>query len=298
MAPAHEVAAAIDIGSNTVHMLVGRLQNGAIETVDDASELVGLAEDVYGGGAISPQRMARAVDALAALTTRAHDHGAAKVLLVATAAVRDAANAGDLVAAVRERTGLELRLIDGEREAELTYRGASAGEGNASLQVCDVGGGSTEVIRAEDGWVTLQTSLPLGSSRLSRFISSDPPTPDDVARVYDEAARVLGELPHWRPARLMVTGGTATALARIAGAMEQRYEMASMELTAVRRLLLEQSSADISASYGVQEKRARLLPAGAAIVAALRDAAAADSIVLTAAGLRHGLLSEHFEKRG
>ena len=298
MAPVREVAAAIDIGSNTVHMLVGRRRDGARETVDDASEGVGLAEDVYGGGAISPERMAHAVEALATLARRARERGADTVLLVATAAVRDAANAGDLVAAVRERTGLELRLIGGEREAELTYRGASAGEESASLQVCDVGGGSTEVIRAEGGRVTLQTSLPLGSSRLSRFYSSDPPTPGDVARVYDEARHVLGALPAWRPARLIVTGGTATAQARVAGGTVRRYEMVSADLDGLRLLLVEQSAAAIAAAYGVQEKRARLLPAGAAIIAALRDGAGAQSIVLTAAGLRHGLLSEYFEQRG
>lgn len=292
-----EIAAAIDIGSNTVHMLVGRYRDGRIEQLDDASELVGLAVDVYGGGAISSERLAAAVEALETLTQRARDRGATSIALVATAAVRDAANADELVAAVRQRTGLELQLIGGDREAALTYRGASAGEEASSLQVCDVGGGSTEVIRAEGGVVTLQTSLPLGSSRLSRLCPSDPPTASEVARAYDEARRVLDAVPRWRPVRLIVTGGTATALTRLAGALPGHYAMPAAQLDDLRNLLTRQPSSEIAAAHEIEPKRARLLPAGAAIIAALRDTTGVESVLLTPAGLRHGLLIEYFEGR-
>jgi len=186
MPVAEDAAAAIDIGSNTVHMLVGAWRDGRVVPLDDAAELIGLAEDVYASGSISPARLGEAVDAVARLAHRAREGGANPILLVATAAVRDAANADDLAAAVRERTGIQLQLIDGEREARLTYRGAAAGEDASRLQVCDVGGGSTEVIRAEGGHVTLQTSLPLGSSRLSRLCPTDPPTADEVAAIVRE----------------------------------------------------------------------------------------------------------------
>src|SRR5947208_9706854 len=231
MPVAEDAAAAIDIGSNTVHMLVGAWRDGRVVPLDDAAELIGLAEDVYASGNISPARLAEAVDAVARLVHRAREGGANPILLVATAAVRDAANAGDLAAAVRERMGIQLQLIDGEREARLTYRGASAGEeSSSSLQVCDVGGGSTEVIRAEGGRVILQTSLPLGSSRLSRLCPTDPPTADEVTAACAEAERVLAALPAWRPARLVVTGGTATALARVMGSTALRYEITRTEL--------------------------------------------------------------------
>lgn len=298
MAAVDETAAAIDIGSNTVHMLAGRWSDGRIEPIDEASELIGLAEDVYGGGAISPDRLSRAVEAVAALAQRARDRGATTVVLVATAAVRDAANANDLAAAVHDRAGLEIQAISGEREAELTYRGASAGEEAPALQVCDVGGGSTEVIRAESGLVTLQTSLPIGSSRLSRHVTADPPMPDEVISAYNEAARAIAALPPWRPARLIVTGGTATALAVVAGGTGRRYVMRVDELARVRALLSRRSSRQIAAEYGVEPKRARLLPAGGAIIAALCDATGVDELVLSAAGLRDGMLIEHFEGKG
>jgi exopolyphosphatase/guanosine-5'-triphosphate,3'-diphosphate pyrophosphatase len=295
MPVAEDVAAAIDIGSNTVHMLVGAWRDGRVVPVDDAAELIGLAEDVYARGRVSPARLAEAVDAVARLVQRARAAGANAVLLVATAAVRDAANADDVATAVRERTGLQLRLIDGEREARLTYRGASAGEDASSLQVCDVGGGSTEVIRAEGGGLTLQTSLPLGSSRLSRLTPTDPPTADEVAAASAEAERVLAALPGWHPARLVVTGGTATALAQVMGSTARRYEMRGEELDGVRALLARQPAREIAAAYGISAGRARLLPAGAAIIAALLQGSGVPSAVLTAAGLRDGLLIEHFE---
>lgn len=289
------IAAAIDVGSNTVHMLAGRWRDGRIDPVADASELVGLGEDVYDGGAISPPRLDAAARAVVALAQQAREHGADHVVLVATAAVRDAANADALAAAVHDRAGLQMQTIDGEREAELTYRGATAGETARGLQVCDVGGGSTEVIRAAEGRVMLQTSLPLGSSRLSRAFTADPPMGGEIDVVAGTAERAVAALPAWQPERMIVTGGTATALARVAGGGERRYVMAADELARVRALLAERPAAAIAAAYGIEPKRARLLPAGAAIIAALREAAGAREIVLTAAGLRDGLLIEYFQ---
>src|SRR5918912_4400403 len=122
-----EIAAAIDIGSNTGHMLAGHWRDGRVDRVDEASEMVGLAEDVYGTGSIAPARLVRTVEAVERLAQRARDHGARTALLIATAAVRDASNAADLAAAVQQRTGIEMRIIGGEQEAVLTFRRASAG---------------------------------------------------------------------------------------------------------------------------------------------------------------------------
>ena len=292
-----EIAAAIDIGSNTVHMLAGRWHDGRVAWVDEASEMVGLAEDVYGTGTISPARLVRAVEAVGRLARRARDHGARTVLLIATAAVRDASNAADLAAAVQQRTGIEMRTIGGEHEAALTFRGASAGEEAPSLQVCDVGGGSTEVIRAEAGRIILQTSLPIGSARLCRLFTSDPPTAGEVARAHEEAERVLVALLPWKPGRLLITGGTATTLARVAGGTGRRYVMTADELARIRTSLTVRTAAEIAAAHRIDVRRARLLPGGAAIIAALRAAAGADELALTAAGLRDGILIEFLETR-
>lgn len=294
----NQLAAAMDIGSNTVHLLAGRVSEGRVEPVDEASELVGLAEDVYGGGAISPARMDSAVEAVVRLAGRARERGADPILLIATAAVRDAANAGDLATAIHQRTGLQMQTIDGEREAALTYRGAAAGEEASTLQVCDVGGGSTEVIRAESGAVTLQTSLPIGSSRLARHFTADPPSAAEVAASHDEATRTLAAVPAWRPERLIVTGGTATALAQVAGGSGRRYVMPLDELQRLQALVTAQPAAEVAARHGIEPKRARLLPSGAAIIMAIAEAAGAGEIVLTAAGLRDGLLIETLESAG
>ncbi len=290
------VAAAIDVGSNTVHMLAGRWRDGRIDPVADASELVGLGDDVYDGGAVSPARLEAVARAVAGLVRLAREHGAEHIALVGTAAVRDAANAAELIAALRDSAGIAPEVISGEREAELTYRGAAAGETASSLQVCDVGGGSTEVIRAEEGRVILRTSLPIGSARLSRAFKADPPTGGEIAVAVGAATRAAAALPAWQPERVIVTGGSATALARIAGREERRYVMAADELARVRALLATRSATEIAAAHGIEAARARLLPAGAAIIGALREAAGAWEVVLTAAGLRDGLLIEYFER--
>lgn len=298
---AQEPAAAIDIGSNTVHMLVAAWRDGRIEPLDDASELVGLARGVYAGATIAPESLDRAVAAVRRLTERARARDATVVRLVATAAVRDAANRDEVVTAVRQGAGLDLEIISGEREAALSYRGASAGETDEAaggVQVCDVGGGSTEVIRAEQGTVTLQTSLPLGSSRLADLYQSDPPAADELSRVARVAAQALAALPAWRPDRLVVTGGTASALAHVAGASGRRYVMTTGQLSALRQLFARETSAAIAGAYAVEPARARLLPAGAAIIAALCAAAGVEDITLTSAGLRDGLLIEYFTHEG
>src|SRR5207248_4949656 len=153
------------------------------------------------------------------------------------------------------------------------------------------------VIRAEGGRVTLQTSLPLGSSRLSRLTPGDPPTADEVAAASAEAERVLAALPAWRPARLVVTGGTATALARVMGSTGRRYEIRRTELDDVRARLARHPAGEIAAAHGISPGRARLLPAGAAILATPLQMSGVPSVVLTAAGLRDGLLREQFEGR-
>jgi len=291
-----ENAAALDIGSNTVHLLVAAWRDGRIAPLDDASEFVGLARGVYAGKTIAPESLDRAVAAVEKLVERARAKDAKVVRLVATAAVRDATNKDEVVAAVRQRTGLDLEIIDGEREAALSYLGASAGEDHDAQQVCDVGGGSTEIIRAAHGHIILQTSLPLGSSRLADLYQSDPPAADELARVDDAAKHALAGLPAWRPARLIVTGGTATTLAHVAGARERRYVMPTTELASLRELFAREKAAAIAHTYGVEAARARLLPSGAAIIAALCDAVGAEDVVLTGAGLRDGLLIEYFAK--
>ncbi len=290
-----ERAAALDIGSNTVHLLVAAWRDGRIEPFDDASELVGLARGVYAGKTIAPESLERAVAAVEKLAARAHAQDATVIHLVATAAVRDAANKDEVVAAVR-RTGLDLEIIDGEREAALSYLGASAGENDDAQQVCDVGGGSTEVIRAAHGHMILQTSLPLGSSRLADLYQSDPPAADELARVDDAATQALAGLPAWWPTRLIVTGGTATTLAHVAGARERRYVMSTKELSSLRALIARETANAIAHTYNVEAARARLLPAGAAIIAALCAATGVEDVVLTGAGLRDGLLIEYFTK--
>jgi exopolyphosphatase/pppGpp-phosphohydrolase len=139
--------------------------------------------------------------------------------------------------------------------------------------------------------------LPIGSARLSRLFTSDPPTAGEVARAHEEAERALAALPPWKPGRLLVTGGTATTLARVAGGTGRRYVMAADELARIRTFLTERTSAEIAAAHRIGVLRARLLPGGAAIIAALRAAAGADALVLTAAGLRDGILIEFFATR-
>jgi len=307
------VRAVLDIGSNTVRLLVARVQDGRVERVLDQSEFVRLGRDVDRTGFLQPDREDAALRAIEKLATTARDRGANSIEAIATSAVREARNGKAFVERVRRETGLDVRIISGEREAYLTFLGATAGvslEGGAI--VADLGGGSTEVIAADENGVLWARSLALGSGRLTeRYIRHDPPTGEDLAAVDAAVRDALAKLPHptrqrqrlihgTRAAREILvgtesggsirraifTGGTASALARLAG----RDAFGPGEMQAVIDLVSSRPSAEIAADYGVQPQRATVLAAGIAALATIAAYYQAREITITHGGIREGAL--------
>jgi exopolyphosphatase/pppGpp-phosphohydrolase len=289
---AQRPVAAIDVGSNTIHMLVAGVKNGQLERLDEQTALVRLAMDLAPDGRLNSEKMAWATEVVAAFHARAAKFDAEPVLLVATSAVREAPNGQQLVKLIRERTGLELRILSGEEEARLTFAGATLGrKTEGRLGVVDSGGGSTELILATDGKIRSARSVPEGAGRaVERFLFDDPPTPAQAWALRVHLMNALDALPQPDVDQLILTGGSANNLRRLIRGQDADEPLEIGEAQAVLRKLATTASADIARQYGIDPLRARTLFAGITIVVTLWERSGLELATVSSTGIREGLI--------
>lgn len=221
--------AVIDIGTNSIKLLVGDVVNDMVRPVEERSEQTRLGAGFYESHMLQPVPIQRTAAAVARFVAMARDAGARSLRAVATSAARDAKNADELLGAVRRASGLRVEVISGEQEAEWVYRGVTSGPElhGIPLLILDVGGGSTEFILGDHGHHSFRKSFPLGSVRLLETLKpGDPPTFHEltVCREWLGAfmrERVEPEMKNQlraqasSPLTLVGTGGTTTILARM-----------------------------------------------------------------------------------
>jgi len=289
--------AVLDVGSNTIRLLVARLHEGKLQPVDDQSEFVRLGRGVDKTGELDPDRQRAALQTIATLAGQARSLGADGVVAIATSAVRDAANGERFAQLVKESTGVELEIISGEREAYLTYMGATLGIPiESGAMVCDLGGGSAELIHADKSGMRWATSVPLGSGRLTeRFLRHDPPTAEEQDRLAAYVRSVLEDLPAARVEVAILTGGTATHLAWLAGRDGMIEHVDSRTVEQVMAILSSEPASEIVSRYDVKPERAQVLPAGVRALQTLAQYYAVDHIVITRHGIREGTLIDYLQ---
>jgi hypothetical protein len=292
------IGAAIDIGSNSIKMTIGRGdEHGGIEQIDWATEVVRLGQGLEETGRLDEERIELAIETLVRFVSQARERGATRILAVATEAARAAANGAAFLELARAETGIDVRIIDGDEEAALTFRGiAATTEMTGTMVVADIGGGSTELILVRDGTLLSARSLALGSGRLTdRLVVADPPTGDELATCAREARSALqsgfsalGVSSH-DAVRLLLVGGTGEYLARLAP-VEQRLNAEAVETVLAH--LASATAAEVAAELAIPEARARVLPAGVAIVGAIVELLQPARIDVSRGGVRAGLLLE------
>jgi exopolyphosphatase/guanosine-5'-triphosphate,3'-diphosphate pyrophosphatase len=291
--------AALDIGANTIRLLVARPAGSGMDRLVDQTITARLGQGVDASGRLAPERMQRAVEAVIELVQRAQTAGVSEILAVATSAVRDAANGHEFIALVGQRTGIDVTVIDGDREADLTFRGALLGRPLAGRQlVADIGGGSTELIVAHDAMIAWAGSLQLGSGRLTeRCLPSDPPSPSEIEGARAIAAAILDVAPQQPIEQAVVVGGTASALLLLRGEAGGD-QLTRAGLTTLLNHLLAAPAAVIATDGLVDVERARVLPGGAVIIDMLMQRFALDAVTVSQGGIREGLLLERWVVRG
>lgn len=283
--------ACIDIGSNTTRLLVADCDGERLVEVHQERSFTHVRRGLTPDEEIDAAKIAEVVDVVAAQLEVARRLGVEDVRVVATAAVRRAANRESLLAAVRSACGLEIRVLSAEQEARLAFRGAARTLGfvpEAPLGVVDVGGGSCELVvgRVPDQ-VTWCASFPLGSGELAdECLHSDPPTGDELERARARVDRVLDGVQPPPATRVVAVGGSAASLRRIAGAL-----LDAGVFTRVLAMLSSECAAVVARRFELDVDRVRLLPAGLLILEAAAGRFGAP-LEVGYGGLREGLLLE------
>ena len=309
--PHSERRAIIDIGTNSVKLLVADVSPAAVEPVWEGSEQTRLGRGFYDDHRLRPDAIADTAKAVAHFVTLAREHGAARVRLIATSAARDAVNARDLLDAVRAASGQTLAVISGEQEADWAFQGVLTDATLRALPVLilDVGGGSTEFILGDAGHSVFRDSFKLGTVRLLESTPlSDPPTPAELAAVRAKLRDFLdGEVrlrlaPHLQFMRreglaLVGTGGTTSILARLELQLPD-YDRARIEtarFTAARlrwhvEHLWQMPLAERRNLPGLPPNRADVILFGVAIYEAVMESFGIATLRVSTRGLRFAAL--------
>lgn len=297
--------AAIDVGSNSVHMVIADVSpEGHLEVVDRVKEMVRLGRKSFTTGKLTAESMDLTIGALRNFVRLARAQQVDQVRAVATSAVREARNREGFIRRLRRETGLQVQVISGPEEARLIFRAArhALGLDGGPHLVVDMGGGSVELVLVQDGAPLLMRSFPLGAVRLSeRFLTADPPSADQVAHLQRHLAREMGDLlmrlRHARPVRAIGTSGTAHTLVAMAraGRGEELGRLhgaaaSADEIAGLRERLLTLGAAQRADLPGIDSKRADLMPAAAVLIDYILRETRTPELVACTWALREGLL--------
>ncbi|PYR35979.1 MAG: exopolyphosphatase [Acidobacteria bacterium] len=304
--------AAIDIGTNSLHMIVARVRpDFSFEVVDREKEMVRLGAGGLDGRALTTEAMHAALQVLSKFNRLAQSHGVDKIVAVATSAVREAENGGEFLRAVTNRTGIHPRVITGVEEARLIHLAAAYGvgvSGEVAVAV-DIGGGSVEITRGKGPTMSVGRSFKLGVIRMTeRFVKSDPISPRDerklVRHLESQFGGYLKQLTRDGFARVVGTSGTILSLGAIAASDDERASQATMrnrrisakQLRGVRKLL---TSLDLQARLrvpGLDPRRADLAVTGAIVLDTILRRLRANEITLCDLSLREGLVLDYIAR--
>ena len=299
--------AVVDIGTNSTRLLIADVAGGRVEELERRTEITRLGEGVDSAGALAPAAMTRVFDTVKSFRALIDEHGATKVVGVATSAVRDAINGEDFRQTLAERFGIEAETISGDEEARLSFLGATSARapGGDPLLVLDIGGGSTEFVVGIPGSdPTFHASTAAGSVRQTeRHLADDPPTEAQLASAAGEvAAMIEAEIPREvrrDAAAGIAVAGTATQLAAVDQRLEQydpaRVQGYRLDRYAVEEILAHLASIPVAERreiVGLHPARAPTIVAGAIILREAMQAFDLDWIETSEADILHGAALE------
>jgi exopolyphosphatase / guanosine-5'-triphosphate,3'-diphosphate pyrophosphatase len=300
----------LDVGSNTVHLLVVDAHRGGHPMpMNSEKSVLRLAEQMDADGEITREGADHLIRTVRGAVASASAMGCEDLMAFATSAVRDAGNAGAVLARVQAETGVELEVLSGEQEAILTFLavrrwcGWSAGR----LLMVDIGGGSLEIASGIDEEPDVAVSLPLGAGRLTRArLRHDPPRRRELAHLREHIVEQLkGPAGKLRkagiPDRVVGTSKTIRSLARLTGAapssagLRARRTLTDAGLRQVIAFISRMSADDLATLEGVSASRSHQLVAGALVAEAAMRALDVDMLDLCPWALREGVILQRLD---
>ncbi len=304
--------AAIDIGTNSLHMIVVRVRPDlSFEIIDREKEMVRLGAGGLDGRALTPKAMQSALQVLSKFRRLAESHQVERIEAVATSAVREAENGGEFLKAIVDQTGIRARVISGPEEARLIHLAASYGlgiTGEVTVAV-DIGGGSVEITHGTGSTLGVGRSFKLGVIRLSeRFVKSDPISARDerrlVRHIHTELGRYLKEIAATGFDRVIGTSGSILSVGTIAAADEdgevpsavRNRRVSAKQIHRVRKTLCESSLQKRLLIPGLEPRRADIAVAGAILIDTVLKRLGAEEITLCDMSLREGIILDYIAR--
>lgn len=298
--------AAIDIGSNSIHLVVAEIEaDGRFRVLDRAKENVRLGSRTLTEGSLAPEAMELGLQTLGSFKMLAERQGANRIQAVATCAVREAKNGGEFVKRAKDELGLRIDVVPGREEARLIYLGASHALDlrHEPSVIVDIGGGSVELILTEDGDAKVLHSVKLGVTRLTeKFLQGDPPTAKSLKALSDYVAKqvdpVVESFRNRGVRRVIGTSGTMLNLIALAGHRRgtppegylDNFEVGADEISILRRVLQKADRRARSQMKGLDAKRVDTIVPGAVVADHVLRTLRAVKLVGCTWSLREGVL--------
>ena len=303
--------AAIDIGSNSIHMIVVQVRPDlSFEVVDREKDMVRLAAGGLDGKKLTPTAISAGIQTLAKFRRLADSHKVDEIVAAATSATREAENGGDFIAEVERQTGIRIRVISGTEEARLIHLAAGYGVdvGGTTAVVIDIGGGSVEITLGTATQLAMGRSFKAGVIRLTeRFVKTDPLVGRDERRIVKHLTREMGSYLDGLAARgfdrVIGTSGTILSLGAVAAGqvVATGGDVRNLRVSAksIHRLRKQLVAADIQkrlAIPGLDPRRADLSVAGSVLLDTILRRLGADEITLCDLALREGLVLDYIHR--
>jgi exopolyphosphatase/guanosine-5'-triphosphate,3'-diphosphate pyrophosphatase len=300
--------AAIDIGSNSIHMVIAEATHAdTFSVLDREREVVQVGRGSFEDGRLRRDAMQRSADALARFVQLARRRSVDRILCTATAAVREAKNGGDFLKLARRVSGISPRVIPSEEEGRLIHLAAQAALRLPSQPalIVDIGGGSVQLVHVNGTELLKVVAVPLGALRLTEtLIEHDPPSDDELERLRRTARkqlrRALDDLDGPAPEIVYGSSGSIHALAELAHLEEHGRELPQLNghvleleaLSALTRRLERMSHEERSALPGIDEARAEILLPGALVLEQVLRLTGLPGLTLSDYGVREGLVTD------
>ena len=301
--------AAIDIGTNSIHMVIADAVGvGAFEVVDREREVVQIGRGSFATGRLRRPAIERSVDALVRFVQLARRMQTDRILCTATAAVREAKNGGAFLQAAREASGVVPRVIPAEEEGRLIYLAVKAAlqlPPGPSL-IVDIGGGSMQLVVGDPDRLQFAVSAPLGALRLTEcLLDSDPPSRGELGKlrrhIRKQARAQLERVAEAAPSRAYGSSGSIHALAQMAHTLEHGRPIAHMNghvltrdaLAGLARRIARLTLAQREKLPGLDQRRAEIIVPGAITLLHVLDGLGLDGITVSDFGVREGLVTDY-----
>lgn len=302
-----KVYSVIDLGTNTCLLLTASVEGSGITALNEVQEIPRIGKGIYDTGMIAYESFEKAAQVFLRYRRLSEEYGAEKIFAFGTSALRDAKNSGEFIAHIKEKTGIQITVISGKQEAECAYLGAVYDTGGGGHAVLDIGGGSTELSFMEGG-ILVNESANIGSVRITDMFFRSGYTEGARKEAEKFITDSINSLPLYEPHRQLVgVAGTMTTLSAIKlGLKEFDFSkihgdrLAFEEVRSIAEKLFRMSEAERKELGSYMAGRSDIITAGAVILRIFMERLNAEDIIVSAKGLRYGLMLsiDAFSKNG